>query len=106
MSRVDGRRPVMTAPDAQEEFVTIETASVLVGLSPARIQHYIRAGLVTPPRSVGRRPVLGAPELARLRRIRRLATDLGLNAAGIEVALHLLDIIAALQEEAPRRRRR
>jgi MerR family transcriptional regulator, heat shock protein HspR len=74
-----------------EEFVTIEYAADAVGLTPSRIRRYIRIGLVAPTRSRGRQPLLGADELARLRRIRRLADDLGLNVAGIEVALHLLD---------------
>ena len=36
-------------------------------------------------------------ELARLRKIRRLHDDLGLNAAGVEVALRLLDEIENLR---------
>jgi hypothetical protein len=44
-----------------------------------------------------RQMLFGEDELVQLRRIRRLADDLGLNLAGIEVALRLLDEVARLQ---------
>jgi MerR family transcriptional regulator/heat shock protein HspR len=43
--------------------------------------------------------VLSEDELAQLRRIRRLTLDLGLNMAGIEVVLRLLDEMTQLQVE-------
>jgi DNA-binding transcriptional MerR regulator len=41
----------------------------------------------------------GEVEMAQLRRIRRLRDDLGLNMAGIEVALRLLDEIDSLRRD-------
>lgn len=38
-------------------------------------------------------------EVERLRRIRRLRRDLGVNLAGVEVILHMLAHLQALQEE-------
>jgi MerR family transcriptional regulator/heat shock protein HspR len=80
-----------------DEVVEVEAVADLVGMPAARVRHYLRVGLVTPRRTEGQRPVLGPAELARLRRIRRLSDDLGLNLAGVEVALHLLDVIEALE---------
>lgn len=81
-----------------EEVVGLDVAAELVGMPPARVRRYLRVGLVMPRRVEGRRPMLGRDELARLRRIRRLTDDLGLNLAGVEVTLHLLDVIARLEE--------
>jgi MerR family transcriptional regulator/heat shock protein HspR len=69
----------------------------MVGLQPTRVRRYVKRGLVTAEVDDRGAPVLGAAELARLRRIRRLTTDLGLNMVGVEVVLRLLDQIDALQ---------
>ncbi len=94
------RFPKRGAREAQESglhYVRLEVAARLVRLPPARVRRYVRAGLVQPPRVEGRSPLFSEAELARLRRIRRLADDLGLNAAGVEVAVRLLDEIEALR---------
>jgi DNA-binding transcriptional MerR regulator len=45
----------------------------------------------------GRTAFFSDAELARLRTIRRLGEDLGLNTAGVEVALRLVDEIRTLR---------
>jgi MerR family transcriptional regulator, heat shock protein HspR len=82
-----------------DRYVELRTAALLVRLPPGRVRRYVRAGLVRPARVQGRAVLFGEPELARLRRIRRLAEDLGLNSAGVEVALRLLDQIEALHAQ-------
>ncbi len=47
--------------------------------------------------------MFGEAELIRLRKIRRLSDDLGLNLAGVEVAMRLLDEIATLHDAIERR---
>jgi MerR family transcriptional regulator/heat shock protein HspR len=84
-------------------YVELEVVAELVGLPPARIRAYQRAGLVTPARRGGRRYVYQEEDLRRLRRLRRLSTDLGLNLAGVEVVARLLDQIEQLQAELQRR---
>jgi len=87
-------------------YCRIEVAAERVGLPAARVRRYLRAGLVRPVATEGRTPLLGEGELARLRRIRRLADDLGLNQPGVEVALRLLDQIETLQAALAERERR
>jgi DNA-binding transcriptional MerR regulator len=76
----------------------LETAARLTRLPPARVRRYIRVGLVRPSRVEGRTVFFSEAELARLRTIRRLGEDLGLNAAGVEVALRLVDEIRTLRK--------
>jgi MerR family transcriptional regulator/heat shock protein HspR len=82
----------------------LTVAAQLAGLPPARVRRYVRIGLVRTVVDERGRPVLGAAELARLRKIRRLTDDLGLNAPGVEVALRLLDEIDALHAALDRLR--
>jgi MerR family transcriptional regulator/heat shock protein HspR len=89
-----------------EEYFRIDVAARRVRLPAGRIRRYVRAGLVRPSAMEGRVELFGEAELARLRKIRRLREDLGLNTAGIEVTLRLLDEIDALQSALAQRTRR
>jgi MerR family transcriptional regulator/heat shock protein HspR len=70
--------------------ITIQVAARRVGLSPRTIRRYVRRGLVGEP--------LTEPDLAELRRIRRL-TDLGINLAGVEAILHMRRRVEALEAQ-------
>lgn len=83
----------------------LEVAARMVRITPARVRYYVRAGFVRPSRVEGDAPYFGDDELARMRRIRRLQEDLGLNAAGVEVVLHLIDEVEQLQAALERRTR-
>jgi chaperone modulatory protein CbpM len=76
----------------------LETAARITRLPPARVRRYVQVGLIRPVRVEGRNAFFGDAELARLRTIRRLGEDLGLNAAGVEVALRLVDEIRTLRK--------
>jgi len=80
-------------------YYRLEVVAELVGLPPARIRAYERAGLVQSRTVAGRQRLYGDDDLARLRRLRRLARDLGLNAAGVEVVARLLDDLEQLRTE-------
>jgi MerR family transcriptional regulator, heat shock protein HspR len=92
------------------QYVHLDVAAGLVHLPPARIRLYVRQGIVRPSRVEGRAMLFGEPELARLRKIRRLTHDLGLNTAGVEIVMRLLEdmdrLRSALEDRpAPARRR-
>lgn len=80
-------------------YYRLEVVSEMVGLPPSRIRAYEEAGLVRPARVSGRVRFYSPAELARLRRLRRLASQLGLNQAGVEVVARLLDDIERLRAE-------
>jgi MerR family transcriptional regulator, heat shock protein HspR len=88
-----------TRPD---QLWGLEAAAARVRLPPSRMRRYVRLGLVRPARYEGRSALFGDAELAKLRRLRRLSEDLGLNTAGLEVAIRLLDEIARLQAQLAR----
>ncbi|HLI28951.1 MAG TPA: MerR family transcriptional regulator [Chloroflexota bacterium] len=72
----------------------LSAAAEQVGLSPRHVRRYVRLGLLRPLRVEGREWWFGEAELARLRRIRRLAA-LGFSAEHLVVVLRLADELAA-----------
>lgn len=89
---------------ARSGYYRPQEAAELVGLAPSRVRRYVRIGLIRVEAMEGSEPLLGALELERLRKIRRLTTDLGLNLSGVEVVLRLLDEIEELRGEIKRAR--
>lgn len=87
-------------------YYSLEIVAELTGLSRARVRAYERVGLVRPSVVQGQTRLYGTGDLARLRRLRRLSDDLGLNAAGVEVVARLLDEMESLRAEVRALRRR
>jgi MerR family transcriptional regulator/heat shock protein HspR len=82
------------------EYYRIDVAAEMVGLPRARVQRYLRVGLVRAPVVDHGRPMLSDAEIVRLRKIRRLTNDLGINLAGVEVVLRLLDQLETMRAGA------
>jgi MerR family transcriptional regulator/heat shock protein HspR len=69
----------------------ISVAAELVGVSPQTLRLYENKGLVRPQRTPGGTRLYSEADVARLRIIQRLTTQLGLNLAGVELVLRLED---------------
>jgi MerR family transcriptional regulator/heat shock protein HspR len=78
----------------------ISVAARLVGVHEQTLRYYERAGLVQPARSKGRIRLYSIHDLERVRQIRRLTENLGVNLAGVEVIMRLTDRIRGLESEA------
>src|SRR5688500_4442846 len=76
----------------------IRVAARLVGVHEQTLRYYERAGLVEPARSKGRIRLYSLHDLERVRQIRRLTDDMGVNLAGVEVIMRLTDHIRALEQ--------
>jgi MerR family transcriptional regulator/heat shock protein HspR len=75
----------------------ISVAAELVGMHPQTLRVYETKGLVRPRRTPGNTRLYSEADLARLRLIQRLTTELGLNLAGVETVLRLQDELTRLQ---------
>jgi len=95
-------RDGMEQRESTTTYYRLTAAARLVGMSPSRVRRYVEVGLVRTVVDEGGQPVLGATELARLRKIRRLTSDLGLNAPGVEIVVRLLDEIESLRAAVER----
>lgn len=81
---------------ANAAFV-ISVAARLLGVHEQTLRYYERAGLVEPARSKGRIRLYSLHDLERVRQIRRLTDDMGVNLAGVEVIMRLTDRIRELE---------
>jgi MerR family transcriptional regulator/heat shock protein HspR len=77
----------------------ISVAARLVGVHEQTLRYYERAGLVEPARSKGRIRLYSLHDLERVRQIRRLTDDMGVNLAGVEVIMRLTDRIRELENQ-------
>lgn len=82
---------------ANAAFV-ISVAARLVGVHEQTLRYYERAGLLEPARSKGRIRLYSLYDLERVRQIRRLTDEMGVNLAGVEVIMRLTDHIRGLEQ--------
>jgi len=81
----------------------IGVVAELTGTHPQTLRNYERIGLLQPGRSQGSVRMFSALDVERVRRIRRLTQDLGVNLAGVEVILNLTEKMEAAHVESERR---
>jgi DNA-binding transcriptional MerR regulator len=78
-----------TSDDYDAPVYVISVAAELVGLHPQTLRAYEREGLLTPARTEGGTRRFSRRDVERLRFIRTLTQDEGLNLAGVKVVLEL-----------------
>jgi MerR family transcriptional regulator/heat shock protein HspR len=83
----------------EEPCFVISIASRLVGLHAQTLRYYERVGLIWPSRTGGRQRLYSPADIERLRRIKTLTEDMGMNLAGAEIALKLMGRIDELGQE-------
>jgi MerR family transcriptional regulator/heat shock protein HspR len=83
----------------------ISVAAELVGMHPQTLRIYESKGLVRPRRTAGNTRLYSDSDVARLRLIQRLTTELGLNLAGVERVLALEDELARMHRRLDRMER-
>lgn len=86
-------------PFSNEPCFVISVAARMVGLHAQTLRYYERAGLVMPSRSGGRQRLYSMADVERLRRIKTFTDEMGVNLAGAEIALKLIDRIRELESE-------
>jgi MerR family transcriptional regulator/heat shock protein HspR len=87
-----------------EPCYVISVAARMVGMHAQTLRYYERAGIIEPSRSRGRIRLYSPADIARLRQIQRLISELGVNLAGAEIILRLNDRIREMDEEMGRLR--
>ncbi len=92
--RRPAERQEAVAQDPEEEelqgLYIISVASRMLDMHPQTLRKYERLGLVRPSRTVGMLRLYSQEDIERIRLIRHLQDDLGLNLAGVEVAMRVL----------------
>jgi len=84
--------------DNLEPCYVISVVAGMLGIHAQTLRYYERLGLVAPSRSQGRRRLYSLADIERLRRIKALMNDLGVNLAGVEVILHMAQRMAEMEQ--------
>lgn len=83
----------------EEPCFVISVAARIVGVHAQTLRHYERIGLIWPTRTSGRQRMYSMADIERIRRVRTLTEDMGINLAGAEVALKLMARVEELEQE-------
>ena len=78
------------------EILFISTASRLLGMHPQTLRKYERLGLIRPDRTVGSMRLYSPAQIERLRLIKQLVDERGVNLAGVQLLLSVADVVRRL----------
>lgn len=84
----------------------ISVAARIIGIEAHTLRYYERLGLVQPERSSGNIRLYSEEDIERLRYIKALMSDCGVNLAGVEVALRLMQRVKEMQDQLEEMERR
>jgi MerR family transcriptional regulator/heat shock protein HspR len=77
----------------------ISVAARMIGIEAHTLRYYERLGLVQPERSSGNIRLYSEEDVERLRHVKALMSDCGVNLAGVEVALRLMQRMKEMQQQ-------
>ena len=80
----------------------ISVAARILEMHPQTLRKYERAGLIRPTRTEGMLRLYSEFDIARLRLIKHLVGDLGLNLAGVQLVLELFNKLLKTKAEIRR----
>jgi len=80
----------------------IGVAAQLCGVHPQTLRQYERLGLVVPARVGAKNRLYSEIDIKRVRRIQHLTQDMGVNLAGVELILRLLDDMEEIKNDMDR----
>jgi MerR family transcriptional regulator/heat shock protein HspR len=86
--------------DQVQGVYIISVAARVLNMHPQTLRKYERIGLVSPSRTVGMLRLYSEEDIARLRLIKHLVDELGLNLAGVELALRLFNRLVNMRAQA------
>src|SRR5436305_14825364 len=79
-----------------QDLYFISVAARMLGMHPQTLRKYERLGLVQPSRTIGSMRLYSRGELERLKLIKRLVDEAGINLAGVQRLLSIAEIVERL----------
>ena len=95
----------MTDWESKPRYV-ISIAARMIGIEAHTLRYYERLGLVEPERSSGNIRLYSEEDIERLHYVKALMSDCGVNLAGVEVALRLMQRMKDMQQQLEEMERR
>ena len=81
-----------------EGVYIISVAARILDMHPQTLRKYERLGLINPGRTLGMLRLYSTEDIRKLRLIRHLSDEMGLNLAGVEFALAAVENLLTLQK--------
>jgi MerR family transcriptional regulator/heat shock protein HspR len=81
----------------EQDLFFISMAARMLGMHPQTLRKYERLGLVQPSRTIGSMRLYSREELERLKLIKRLVDDGGINLAGVQRLLSIAEVVQRLR---------
>jgi len=81
----------------EPDLYFISVAARMLGMHPQTLRKYERLGLVQPSRTVGSMRLYSREELNRLKVIKHLVDDVGINLAGVQRLLSIAEIVGRIR---------
>ena len=85
------------ATASEQDLFFISMAAEMLGLHPQTLRKYERLGLIQPSRTIGSMRLYSREELERLRLIKRLVDELGINLAGVQRLLAVAEVMQRIR---------
>ena len=85
--------------EQMEGVYIISVAARILEMHPQTLRKYERIGLVRPSRTVGMLRLYSDEDVARLRLIKHLVGEMGLNLAGVQLALRLFNSLLQMKSQ-------
>jgi MerR family transcriptional regulator/heat shock protein HspR len=80
-----------------DDLYLISVAARMLGMHPQTLRKYERLGLVQPNRTIGSMRLYSRGELARLKAIKRMVDDAGINLAGVQRLLSIAEVVERIR---------
>jgi MerR family transcriptional regulator, heat shock protein HspR len=81
----------------EPDLFFISVAARMLGMHPQTLRKYERLGLIQPSRTIGSMRLYSREELERLKVIKRLVDDGGINLAGVQRLLSIAEVVQRLR---------
>jgi len=84
--------------DTEPRYV-ISIAARMLSVQTHTLRYYEKIGIIEPYRSQGNIRLYSERDIALLRKVKSMVEDLGVNLAGVEVVLHMMERMNEVQDE-------
>ena len=83
---------------AMQGVYIISVAARILDMHPQTLRKYERLGLINPGRTIGMLRLYSSDDIRKVRLIQHLANNLGMNLAGVEHALGMVDSLLRMKQ--------
>ena len=81
----------------EQDLFFISMAAEMLGMHPQTLRKYERLGFIQPSRTIGSMRLYSREELERLRLIKHLVDELGINLAGVQRLLAVAEVMQRIR---------